>query len=409
MEKARPRKTKAKNKTCFTHPHIRYQDKENQMLCDELKAKYYAYLNDPLISNFNIISMLAGEYKVPRTTLVGWTKRWEKEPDWMPGNFARYAAVKRIFDDAIEKSVSDFIEDNYITPGNYLPDWGFKNIIFQAYNENDDIKRDFHCSPGFIRDFKVRNRFSSRTAHIKKRPDIKLNEDGTSDINSFINDVKKVIIEAREHDEPVLNADETGWRILPPKMKTWAKIGTSNIVINVKDSEYAHISAMCTISSDFAKLPIFFIAKGKTVLSEDNQIGDDIFPNVSTHSLKAYMTTKCFIKYLHFIRDQFPAEKKIHLIIDSYSSHIAKASQMAATRLNIHLIYIPSGYTDKYQPLDVAVFAVLKSIANKKLRDFLYNHPNVELGMKKSVETLIESWDKLPIESLHRAWEQYIQ
>ena len=105
----------------------------------------------------------------------------------------------------------------------------------------------------------------------------------------------------------------------------------------------------------------------------------EILPKVSTHSLKAFMTTKCFIEYLHFIRDQFPGEKQIHLIIDSYSSHIAKASQMAATRLNIHLIYIPSGYTDKYQPLDVAVFAVLKSIANKKLRDFLYTHTSYNI------------------------------
>lgn len=77
----------------------------------------------------------------------------------MPSNFAKHAAVKRIFDDAIEKSVSDYIEDNCIIPGNYLPDWGFKNIILQAYNENDSIKRDFHCSPGFNRDFKVRNSF----------------------------------------------------------------------------------------------------------------------------------------------------------------------------------------------------------------------------------------------------------
>ena len=40
--------------------------------------------------------MLFKEYKVPRPTLVGWAKRWEVDPNWLPGNFDRYAMVKNI-------------------------------------------------------------------------------------------------------------------------------------------------------------------------------------------------------------------------------------------------------------------------------------------------------------------------
>ena len=120
------------------------------------------------------------------------------------------------------------------------------------------------------------------------------------------------------------------------------------------------------------------------------------------------MNTDCFIQYLSFLREQFPGESTINLIVDSYSSHIAERSQNAAKELNIKLIFIPSGYTDKFQPLDVAVFAVLKSIANGKLRKFLYEHPDKELGMKKSVQVLIESFDMISDDTLLKAWEQYL-
>lgn len=404
MEKAPPRRKQKKTK--FSKPHIKY--KENQELCEELRAKYFEYLNNPQIDDCRILTMLFKEYKVPRPTLVGWAKRWEVDPNWLPGNFDRYAMVKRIFDDATERAVSEYIEDNYITPGYYFPDSSFKDIIFQTYLESENIKRDFHCSPGFIRDFKVRNRFSSRLAHIKKRPDVEQDQNGKSKIDAFIEKVRNVIIESADNDEPVVNADETGWQILPPKMKTWARTNSTNIIINVKDNERAHISAMCSITADLKKLPIFFIAKGNTAACEDSQIGDEIFPNVATHSPKAYMNTKCFIQYLKFLRDQFPDGKKIHLIVDSYSSHVAKASKMAAERNNIELIFIPSGYTDKYQPLDIAVFSVLKSIANGKLRKFLKNNPNTKLGMKRSVETLMESYDLISDDTLLKAWEQYL-
>ena len=404
MKKADPKRKQKKNK--FPNPHIKYN--ENQDLCQELKQKYFDLLKDPLINNCNVLTKLSIQYNVPRPTLVGWTKRWKTEPDWMPGNFSRYALVKRIFNDDTEKAISMFIEENYIKTGYYFPDSGFKDLMFHAYNENDDIKKDFHCSPGFISDFKARNRFSSRLAQIKKRPDIEKNANGKSIIDTFIQNVRDIINEANEKGEVVVNADETGWQILPPKMKTWAKINSSNIIINVKDNDKAHISAMFSITADMKKLPIFFIAKGESEVCEENQIGDDIFPNVSTHSPKAYMNTDCFLQYLSFLREQFPGDSRINLIVDSYSSHITEKSKDEAQKLNINLIFIPPGYTDKFQPLDVALFSVLKNIANAKLRKFLYEHPNKELGMKKSVEVLINAFDSISDDTLLKAWEQYL-
>ena len=56
----------------------------------------------------------------------------------------------------------------------------------------------------------------------------------------------------------------------------------------------------------------------------------------------------------------------------------------------------------------MAVFAVLKSIANSKIRKFLYEYPDNELGMIKSVEFLIDAFDTISDDVLIKAWEQYL-
>ena len=94
---------------------------------------------------------------------------------------------------------------------------------------------------------------------------------------------------------------------------------------------------MCPITSDFKKLLIFFISKGSTSAEEESQIGEDIYPNVSTHSLKAFITTECFIEYLKLFRNQYPRENTIYLIVDSYSSHLVVKSREKAEELNIDL------------------------------------------------------------------------
>lgn len=104
-------------------------------------------------------------------------------------------------------------------------------------------------------------------------------------------------------------------------MITWALTGSKSLQINVDDSEKVHISVMCSITLDFEKLPLFFIAKGKTERSEHSQLGDIGQENEATHSAKSFKTTQCFIKYLEFLRSRYPLQKTIHLIVDSYSSH----------------------------------------------------------------------------------------
>ena len=118
-------------------------------------------------------------------------------------------------------------------------------------------------SQHFISDFKNSHRFSSSLAHIKRRTDPApvLNDDGLSSIDKFLLKVSQTIEEAKGAGESAINGNETCWVILSYKMKTWTITNSLNVIINVKDIEHAHISAMFSITSEFEKHLMFFIPK----------------------------------------------------------------------------------------------------------------------------------------------------
>lgn len=120
------------------------------------------------------------------------------------------------------------------------------------------------------------------------------------------------------------------------------------------------------------------------------------------------MTSTCFMEYLEFLRSLYPSNTKIHLIIDSYSTHTPQKCKDKANDLNIELYYIPSGMTDILQPLDVAIFGPLKESTNSKIRNLLFGNQNQKVGMQNTVRFIQESYESLSIDALVNAWEQYL-
>lgn len=54
----------------------------------------------------------------------------------------------------------------------------------------------------------------------------------------------------------------------------------------------------------------------------------------------------------------------MNLIVDSYLSHHSATSIQKAKKLNINFYFIPHGYTDLLQSLDIAIFTPLKSMTD---------------------------------------------
>ena len=119
-------------------------------------------------------------------------------------------------------------------------------------------------------------------------------------------------------------------------------------------------------------MPLFIIGKGNSIEQAEYQCGELMGENKLTYSSSSYITYNCFIEYLNFWRGQFTSNVKIHLLIDSYSTHTSQMCKGKAAELNIEMYYIPNGMTDQLQPQDVAVFAPLKSITNGKIKQKLF-------------------------------------
>lgn len=155
----------------FGQPHRKYGSEPK--LCRRIRARYLRLLNDPYTLERNIISKLAKEFGIPRTTIWRWTKRWKRDINYDPSDMKCHGTFNRIFTDEQESNIVEHINETRIKLGKYFPDFAFQSLIFDAYDEiyrDSDSPPSFNCSPGFIKDFKNRNRISSRLAHFRQRP-----------------------------------------------------------------------------------------------------------------------------------------------------------------------------------------------------------------------------------------------
>lgn len=399
-------KTK-KTKSRFPHPYIKYW--KDPDLCMTVKQKYLEHKNS-LNEDCHFVSRIAALHGINRKTLRGWMKKWDEDKSWNPFYTKNHGSFHRIFNDQQEDNIMEYIDANYISEGNYFSDSQFQTVVFDAFNliHEDDLEiPNFNCSAHFIHDFKTRHNVSSKMAHFKQRSKNNPKSDNTYVIDEFKATIQSVIENARLKGEPVVNGDETGFQILPNCVKTWAYKNSSNVSINVLDSTKERISVMASITSTNCKLPLFIIAGANSEEENDDLLGQLIEPNISTFSKKSYMTTENFIEYLNFIRKQFNSEIPIHLIVDSYASHKSLKSIMVAKQLNINLYFIPSGLTDILQPLDLSIFAPLKSKVNSKISNYLFGNQEKEVGMKRTVTFVQKAFEELSIDNLVYAWSQY--
>jgi SH3-like domain-containing protein len=131
-------------------------------------------------------------------------------------------------------------------------------------------------------------------------------------------------------------------------------------------SEKASFTAFGAICADGRKLPLWVIAKGKTVNCE-KKFGHN--PDVvMRHSESGWATENLIMEYLQWIHDG-PAEgEPCVLVLDVYPTHRTDKVQQLAEHLDIELLYVPSGGNGEYQLLDRRVFGELKSAHKPSLR-----------------------------------------
>jgi hypothetical protein len=91
--------------------------------------------------------------------------KWGQNSTWRSWNSQVHGAHHRIVIDAEGRAISDHISDNYLVPVRLFIDLSFieiaTTVLLEKYRDKESPSK-FQPSPGFISDFKERNRFSSR-------------------------------------------------------------------------------------------------------------------------------------------------------------------------------------------------------------------------------------------------------
>jgi hypothetical protein len=98
-----------------------------------------------------------------------WKQKWEQDPTWWPWHFEVHGAYHHIFSDEEESVISDHISENDLILERLFTSATFVQIVPTAWLEkhrDTEPPFEFQDSAGFVADFKQRNHFSSRRAHM---------------------------------------------------------------------------------------------------------------------------------------------------------------------------------------------------------------------------------------------------
>lgn len=156
------------------------------------------------------------------------------------------------------------------------------------------------------------------------------------------------------------------------------------------------------------KLPMWATAKGETNRVINSQFGgmapdpDVVFAN----SPSGWVNQSIMKQYLNWLSQKFQGDP-MALVTDSYACHYSESVIEAAALLNIEIIIIPPGGTPIYQPLDIAIFGILKSKAEVIFRQLYITDPYIMLNKCTGCFILKKAWDELTEHHILKGWERY--
>jgi hypothetical protein len=100
------------------------------------------------------------------------------------------------------------------------------------------------------------------------------------------------------------------------------------------------------------------------------------------------------LQYLGWLRTQI-APPEVCLLLDQCVAHDTPSVHHEASRLNIHLIFVPKGGTGRYQPLDRRTFSALKSKERAKWTRYYQENPRIVCTREIAAGLLLASWTEL--------------
>lgn len=142
-----------------------------------------------------------------------------------------------------------------------------------------------------------------------------------------------------------------------------------------------------TISLSGRFLKPIIVAKGKTKRClmkyglKSNTIG--------TYTKSSWVNENCIIILLDEIYKITSGEQSV-LVMDKYDTHTTMKIKNYAKDKNIHIIYVPTGLTYKYQPLDIHINGIIKEKAIQKFSNFKAINPHIKYDHRQCIIDIMD-------------------
>ena len=222
-------------------------------------------------------------------------------------------------------------------------------------------------------------------------------------IQRYTNEIKEIINNYSIKQENIFNMDETGINFDMSSVRTVDLIGKRKISIAKNYASKSRFSAVLTISASGVAMKPMIIFKGVRIpqdLRSSNPMA------VIKFQKNAWMTKELMLEYV----DSLPngTDYKL-LIMDSFTVHKNKEVLEKLESKNFIPFFVPAGYTDLLQPLDVSIMKPLKSKIRIFYDDWLHGVSiiNHKLPVPKKcqlVEWVTQSLFLIPAKMIMRSF-----
>ena len=381
------------------HQYTNYSKAANQK---DLEA-VWSLLSQPERLSKGLLQRISTETQIPIDTLKTWRKKLRANSDYRPVLGAPNRP--RVLTDDLERRIYEVITEQYISCGRYCPKYVLRTIALDIVGTS---LPKFRASHSWIAGFMHRWGLSVRRPHIRRRS---LPRDEL--VAKFVGEFDVALMQLPKN--LIFNMDESAWRLVNGELRTIARRGSDEVIMEMTQDIKATITVIATIDVDGGKHPIWIIARGKTAKCENKYRNDPRLRKyiksgdlIVSHSASGWATAELMKSYLAWL-DRRTGYRRKYLVWDLHSSHRDESVKQYAEKKNTYLSFIPAGQTAIWQPLDRRIFGQVKQICHMRFQQMMTERPLEELDMIDAIIILLEVWQTVRKRHIKAAWSHLIE
>jgi hypothetical protein len=168
--------------------------------------------------------------------------------------------------------------------------------------------------------------------------------------------------------------------------KVLVENGSDLVKLESTTSEKTSFRALGAISCASQKLPLWVLAKGRTVQC-DRKFGHHPMV-IFRHSESRWATEKVTVELIEWLQREIADYRPCVFIMDVYPSHLTDRVLVATEAEDVRLLFVPTGGTGRFQQMDRRIFAELKARGRADFASRLWREGSETMDHQTSVDIL---------------------